>query len=215
MTIRDPLLDVDDGVQPPFEVVATAFERQQQPGEEQLGVDTALAVAQWMASACLPALFRLRPMFRPVPAVICTARLRRDFVGRADPCRGPPPWQLRGSPSRRAQPRAQLQRRIFLPATLCEDMEHGFDWLRREPRVDPDRLVLLDHSVGATAAHLVAARRQTDSRGSVLRHANAPPSLPLSPGWSCRRSAAAWATCTGSGCGMARPGRSGWTSRTA
>jgi len=42
---------------------------------------------------------------------------------------------------------------------FAEDMEHGLDWLLREPGVDPKRVALLGHSVGAAAALLVAARR--------------------------------------------------------
>ncbi|EXJ14039.1 alpha/beta hydrolase [Imhoffiella purpurea] len=43
---------------------------------------------------------------------------------------------------------------------FAEDLEHGLDWLRREPGVDPERIALLGHSVGAAAALLVAARRR-------------------------------------------------------
>jgi uncharacterized protein len=42
---------------------------------------------------------------------------------------------------------------------FAEDLERGFDWLRHEPGVDPARVILLGHSVGAAAALLVAARR--------------------------------------------------------
>lgn len=42
---------------------------------------------------------------------------------------------------------------------FAEDLEQGFDWLRHEPGVDPERVILLGHSVGAAAALLVAARR--------------------------------------------------------
>ena len=42
---------------------------------------------------------------------------------------------------------------------FAEDLEHGLDWLARQPGIDPGRLVLLGHSVGAGAALLVASRR--------------------------------------------------------
>jgi len=42
---------------------------------------------------------------------------------------------------------------------FAEDLEHGLDWLRCQPGIDPERLILLGHSVGAAAALLVAARR--------------------------------------------------------
>lgn len=42
---------------------------------------------------------------------------------------------------------------------FAEDLEHGFDWLACQPGVDPERLALLGHSVGAAAALLVASRR--------------------------------------------------------
>jgi len=42
---------------------------------------------------------------------------------------------------------------------FAEDLEHGLDWLAQQPGIDPARLVLLGHSVGAAAALLVAARR--------------------------------------------------------
>jgi len=43
---------------------------------------------------------------------------------------------------------------------FAEDLEHGFDWLSGLPEVDPHRLALLGHSVGAAAALLVASRRR-------------------------------------------------------
>ncbi len=43
---------------------------------------------------------------------------------------------------------------------FAEDLEHGLDWLGCQPRIDPQRLYLLGHSVGAAAALLVASRRQ-------------------------------------------------------
>lgn len=42
---------------------------------------------------------------------------------------------------------------------FAEDMESAFDWLRRCPGIDPRRIGLVGHSVGAAAALLVAARR--------------------------------------------------------
>jgi dipeptidyl aminopeptidase/acylaminoacyl peptidase len=42
---------------------------------------------------------------------------------------------------------------------FAEDLERGLDWLSRQPRIDPHRLFLLGHSVGAGAALLVASRR--------------------------------------------------------
>lgn len=42
---------------------------------------------------------------------------------------------------------------------FAEDLERGLDWLAQQPGVDPRRLVVLGHSVGAGAALLVAARR--------------------------------------------------------
>ncbi|MGD8589644.1 MAG: alpha/beta fold hydrolase, partial [Chromatiales bacterium] len=42
---------------------------------------------------------------------------------------------------------------------FAEDLEHGLDWLARQARIDPQRLFLLGHSVGAGAALLVASRR--------------------------------------------------------
>ncbi len=43
---------------------------------------------------------------------------------------------------------------------FAEDLEHAFDWLRARPEVDPERVALLGHSVGAGAALMVAARRR-------------------------------------------------------
>lgn len=42
---------------------------------------------------------------------------------------------------------------------FAEDLEHGLKWLTGQPEVDPQRLALLGHSVGAAAALLVASRR--------------------------------------------------------
>jgi dipeptidyl aminopeptidase/acylaminoacyl peptidase len=42
---------------------------------------------------------------------------------------------------------------------FAEDLEHSLQWLTRQPGVDPGRLVLLGHSVGAGAALLTASRR--------------------------------------------------------
>ncbi|HKK13212.1 MAG TPA: alpha/beta fold hydrolase [Gammaproteobacteria bacterium] len=44
---------------------------------------------------------------------------------------------------------------------FAEDLAHALEWLRRQPSVDPDRLSVLGHSVGAAAALLVAS---TDPR---------------------------------------------------
>lgn len=41
---------------------------------------------------------------------------------------------------------------------FAEDLEHGFNWLAGQSEVDPQRLALLGHSVGAAAALLVASR---------------------------------------------------------
>jgi len=42
---------------------------------------------------------------------------------------------------------------------FAEDIEHGLDWLHRQPEVDASRCAVLGHSVGAGAALLVASRR--------------------------------------------------------
>lgn len=41
---------------------------------------------------------------------------------------------------------------------FAEDLEQGFQWLADQPEVDPQRVALLGHSVGAAAALLLAAR---------------------------------------------------------
>lgn len=41
---------------------------------------------------------------------------------------------------------------------FAADAERGVAWLRRDPRVDPDRIVLVGHSVGAGACLMVAAK---------------------------------------------------------
>lgn len=41
--------------------------------------------------------------------------------------------------------------------TFAEDLRTALDWLRRQPEIDPDRIVLVGHSVGAGAALFVAA----------------------------------------------------------
>ncbi|MGD9786618.1 MAG: alpha/beta hydrolase [Sulfuricellaceae bacterium] len=41
---------------------------------------------------------------------------------------------------------------------FAEDLEHALDWLARHPAVDPSRLAVLGHSVGAGAALLAASR---------------------------------------------------------
>jgi dipeptidyl aminopeptidase/acylaminoacyl peptidase len=42
---------------------------------------------------------------------------------------------------------------------FSEDLEHALQWLTRQPGIDPRRLVLLGHSVGAGAALLTASGR--------------------------------------------------------
>lgn len=42
---------------------------------------------------------------------------------------------------------------------FAEDLENGLQWLARQPDVDPRRLTVLGHSVGAAAALLAASRR--------------------------------------------------------
>ena len=41
--------------------------------------------------------------------------------------------------------------------TFADDLRSALDWLRRRPETDPDRIVLVGHSVGAGAALFVAA----------------------------------------------------------
>lgn len=43
---------------------------------------------------------------------------------------------------------------------FAEDIEHALDWLATQPEVDPDRIALLGHSLGAGAVLLVATRRR-------------------------------------------------------
>ena len=57
---------------------------------------------------------------------------------------------------------------------FAEDLEHGLDWLGRQPRIDRQQLFLLGHSVGASAALLVASRRH-DLAGVVSLAAFAHP----------------------------------------
>lgn len=57
---------------------------------------------------------------------------------------------------------------------FAEDLEYGLDWLGRQPRIDPQQLFLLGHSVGAGAALLVASRRH-DLAGVVSLAAFAHP----------------------------------------
>jgi len=47
---------------------------------------------------------------------------------------------------------------VSLPR-FAEDLEHALDWLKRQPRVDAQRIFAVGHSVGAGAALLVASRR--------------------------------------------------------
>lgn len=42
---------------------------------------------------------------------------------------------------------------------FAEDLEHALQWLTSQPGIDPGRLVLIGHSVGAGAALLTASRR--------------------------------------------------------
>jgi pimeloyl-ACP methyl ester carboxylesterase len=42
---------------------------------------------------------------------------------------------------------------------FAEDLEHALDWLRQQPQVEPRRITVIGHSVGAAAALLVASRR--------------------------------------------------------
>lgn len=57
---------------------------------------------------------------------------------------------------------------------FAQDLECGLDWLQRQPDVDPDRIVLIGHSVGAAAALLLASRRP-DVHGVVSLSAFAHP----------------------------------------
>ncbi len=43
---------------------------------------------------------------------------------------------------------------------FAEDLERGLDWLLQQPEVDPARISLLGHSVGAAACLLLASRRR-------------------------------------------------------
>lgn len=45
--------------------------------------------------------------------------------------------------------------------TFAEDLRTALRWLRRQPEIDPDRIVLVGHSVGAGAALFVAADDHT------------------------------------------------------
>lgn len=42
---------------------------------------------------------------------------------------------------------------------FAEDLDHALDWLKRQPGVDPRRVGVVGHSVGAAAALLAASRR--------------------------------------------------------
>ncbi len=57
---------------------------------------------------------------------------------------------------------------------FAEDLEYGLDWMRQQPGIDPQRLFLLGHSVGAAATLLLASRRQ-DLSGVVSISAFAHP----------------------------------------
>ena len=43
---------------------------------------------------------------------------------------------------------------------FAEDLESAVDWLRQQPEIDPNRIGLIGHSVGAAAALLVASHRE-------------------------------------------------------
>ena len=43
---------------------------------------------------------------------------------------------------------------------FAEDLERGVEWLKKNPEVDPDRVSVLGHSVGAAASLLLASRRK-------------------------------------------------------
>lgn len=43
---------------------------------------------------------------------------------------------------------------------FAEDLEHGLEWMKQQPGIDPHALFLLGHSVGAAATLLLASRRQ-------------------------------------------------------
>jgi uncharacterized protein len=57
---------------------------------------------------------------------------------------------------------------------FAEDLEHAIDWLKLQPEVDPQRIAVIGHSVGAGAALLAATRRQ-DIRAVVSLSAFAHP----------------------------------------
>ncbi len=57
---------------------------------------------------------------------------------------------------------------------FAEDIAAGLAWLRQQPEIDPDRVALLGHSVGAGAAILHAAKQQ-DVRAVVSLSAFAHP----------------------------------------
>jgi len=43
---------------------------------------------------------------------------------------------------------------------FAEDLSHGVDWLRNRPEIDPTRIAVMGHSVGAGAALLAGSRRR-------------------------------------------------------
>jgi len=57
---------------------------------------------------------------------------------------------------------------------FAEDLEHALDWMRQQPRINPRRVFLLGHSIGAAAVLLLASRRQ-DLAGVVSISAFAHP----------------------------------------
>lgn len=57
---------------------------------------------------------------------------------------------------------------------FAQDLESGLDWLKWQPDIDADRIVLIGHSVGAAAALLLASRRP-DVHGVVSLSAFAHP----------------------------------------
>ena len=57
---------------------------------------------------------------------------------------------------------------------FAQDIEAGIDWLQRHPEVDPQRIALMGHSVGAGAA-LLSARHRPDIRAVISVSAFANP----------------------------------------
>ena len=63
---------------------------------------------------------------------------------------------------------------FFSMQRFAEDLEHGLDSMRQQPRIDPQQLFVLGHTVGAGAVLLVASRRH-DLAGVVSISALAHP----------------------------------------